>query len=178
MYDVPFLDPMRLAPERAPVEATPMPVLKVNQDGQNAEYRDAGQNSLLVHLEEDIRAAAPQREVGKRPLKSKRPRHQGQTSHLEAVPIGRLTIARQFTGGYVRYKSIPCPRHTWLYLLVTISRESAAEGAEITGSERTQLLFASYSCCRHSSNFALSAPGSSLRQYCLARPVPLRPSSC
>src|SRR5262249_32143872 len=37
---------------------------------------------------EEIRAAAPQREVGKRPLKGKRPRHQGQTLHLECVPSG------------------------------------------------------------------------------------------
>ena len=59
-----LLDAVRLAPERAPVEGPPVPVLQVNQNGQDEEHHDAGQNALLIHEGGKLRAAAPQREAG------------------------------------------------------------------------------------------------------------------
>jgi hypothetical protein len=44
-----FLDAVSLAPKCSPVEGSPVPVLQVNQDGQDEEYHHTGQNSLLVH---------------------------------------------------------------------------------------------------------------------------------
>lgn len=55
----------------------------------------------FLSMEEEIRAAAPQREVGKRPLKGKRPRHQGQTSRSEGIP----TMTRDNSP----------PVHWWVY---------------------------------------------------------------
>ena len=49
MYDVPLLDPVRLAPESVPIEGSPMSVLEINKNGQNEEYNDAGQNAFSIH---------------------------------------------------------------------------------------------------------------------------------
>ena len=62
--NVPLLDPVGLAPKRSPIKCSPMPVLQINKNCQNAEHHQAGQNSLLIHVRGKLRAAAPQREVG------------------------------------------------------------------------------------------------------------------
>jgi hypothetical protein len=49
MQYVDFLDAVSLAPEHAPVEGSPMPVLQINQNGQDEKYNDAGQNAFLIH---------------------------------------------------------------------------------------------------------------------------------
>ena len=49
MKDVPFLDPVRLAPESVPIEGPPMTVLEINKNGQDEEYNDACQNAFSIH---------------------------------------------------------------------------------------------------------------------------------
>jgi len=49
MDDVPLFDPVSLAPESAPIERPPMPILEINQKGQDEEYNDAGQNAFSIH---------------------------------------------------------------------------------------------------------------------------------
>ncbi len=49
VQNMPLLDAMGLAPERAPIKGSPVPVLQINQNCQDAEHHHAGQNSLLIH---------------------------------------------------------------------------------------------------------------------------------
>jgi hypothetical protein len=49
MQHMNLLDAMNLTPERSPVEASPMPVLQVNQNCQDEKHYDTGQNSLFIH---------------------------------------------------------------------------------------------------------------------------------
>ncbi len=60
-----------LAPERSPVKALPMPVLQVNQNGEDEEHHRTGNNTLFVHSDENPRAAILATRRGKRHHKGK-----------------------------------------------------------------------------------------------------------
>ena len=51
MQDVQFLDPVGLAPEGTPVKTSPVPVLQIDQNGQDEKHSYAGQNAFLIHEE-------------------------------------------------------------------------------------------------------------------------------
>jgi hypothetical protein len=44
-----LIDPIGLAPKGAPIKASPVSVLQVNQNGQNEEHYNAGQDAFLIH---------------------------------------------------------------------------------------------------------------------------------
>src|SRR5215469_18870539 len=79
MKNMPLLDAVGLAPERAPVECPPMAILQVYENYQYAQHHYAGKNALLIHEGEAPRRG-PATRSGKRQFQGKRAGHQGQTS--------------------------------------------------------------------------------------------------
>jgi hypothetical protein len=64
MKNVPFINAMSLAPERAPIEGPPMSVLQVNQNGEDEEHDNAGQNAFSIHLGENSASPSLPHEAG------------------------------------------------------------------------------------------------------------------
>lgn len=59
MHNMNFPDAVSLAPERAPVKALPVPVLKVDKRGQDEEHDRTRHDPLFIHERESPRAETP-----------------------------------------------------------------------------------------------------------------------
>jgi hypothetical protein len=64
MQNVPLVNAVSLAPERAPIEGSPMALLQVNQNGEDEEHDNAGQNAFSIHLGESSAPPSLPREAG------------------------------------------------------------------------------------------------------------------
>jgi hypothetical protein len=80
MQNVQFLDAVGLAPERAPIEAAPVPILQVEKNRQDEKHNDAGQNAFLIHVGMNLHRHQYCGDVKPTQLsQGKRPSGQGQT---------------------------------------------------------------------------------------------------